>query len=58
MGADTFSVRWTGYVVPNYSQAHTFYARTDDGVRVWVNNVQIIDNWRVQAATERFGTIA
>jgi hypothetical protein len=57
IAADTFSVRWTGYVVPRYSQRYTFYAKTDDGVRLWVNNVQIINRWRNQSATEVSGTI-
>ena len=37
IGADTFSVRWTGQVVPLYSQTYTFYTTSDDGVRLWVN---------------------
>jgi hypothetical protein len=50
--ADQFSVRWTGRVVPRYSQPHTFYARSDDGCRVWLNNQLIIDAWFDQLPTE------
>lgn len=50
---DQFSVKWTGYIIPPASGNYTFYARTDDGVRVWVNNVRIINYWRDQPATER-----
>lgn len=57
IGPDTFSVRWTGYIVPKYSQTYRFYARTDDGVRLWVNGVKIIDYWKNQVATERIGSI-
>jgi hypothetical protein len=57
MGADTFSVRWTGQVQPAYSQAYTFYTTTDDGVRLWVNGQQIINNWNDYAPTENSGTI-
>lgn len=58
IAGDTFSVRWTGYVVPRYTQSYTFFAKTDDGVRLWVNNVQIINNWRNQSAKEVSGSIS
>ena len=34
---DTFSVRWTGYVVPRYSQTYSFFTTSDDGIRVRLN---------------------
>src|SRR5262245_7606893 len=37
VGPDNFSVRWTGQVIPRYSETYTFYTRSDDGVRLWVN---------------------
>lgn len=44
--ADNFSVRWTRNL--NFEAGpYRFYARSDDGVRVWVNNQLIIDHWRV-----------
>jgi len=54
---DTFSVRWTGFVQPQYSETYTFRTDTDDGVRLWVNGVQIIDRWVNNAGTST-GTIA
>ena len=39
IGADTFSARWTGQVQPQFSETYTFYTQSDDGVRLWVNNV-------------------
>jgi mono/diheme cytochrome c family protein len=58
MGVDTFSVRWTGQVQPQYSQAYTFHVTGDDGVRLWVNNQLIIHKWVLQSATEWSGSIA
>jgi PKD repeat protein len=58
LGNDTYSVRWTGQVSPLYSQTYTFYSRTDDGARVWVNDQLIIDRWVDQAVTETSGTIS
>jgi hypothetical protein len=58
IGADTFSARWTGQVQPLYSQTYTFYTGTDDGVRLWVNGVLLIDHWADQGYTEWSGAIA
>ncbi len=43
--ADNFSVRWTGYVTPTSSGSWRFQTYSDDGVRIWVNGVQLINNW-------------
>jgi hypothetical protein len=58
IGPDTFSVRWTGKVKPQFSQTYTFYTTTDDGVRLYVNGQLIIDKWVDQSPTEWTGTIA
>lgn len=58
VGQDTFSVRWTGRVEPLYSQTYTFYTSSDDGIRLWVNGQQIINNWTDHGTTENSGTIA
>jgi hypothetical protein len=42
---DNFSARWTGSLVPRFSENYTFTADAADGVRVWLNNNLIIDNW-------------
>src|SRR4051812_10109116 len=36
VGAETFSVRWTGQLVPHTSENYTFSTSTDDGVRLWI----------------------
>ncbi len=47
---DHFSVRWTG---TPYFAAGTwqFTTTTDDGVRLWIDNAIVIDQWRTQPAT-------
>jgi uncharacterized protein (DUF1800 family) len=40
-----FSVRWTGQVEPQYSERYFFETRTDDGVKLWVNDQLLIDRW-------------
>jgi glucose/arabinose dehydrogenase len=58
MGVDTFTVRWTGQVMPQYTETYRFYTVSDDGVRLWVNGQQIVNNWTDHATTENSGTIA
>jgi len=48
--ADRFSVRWTTEVYLD-AGTYTFYVATDDGARLWVNGVLVIDAWRDQSAT-------
>ena len=55
---DQWSVRWSGQVQPLYSQIYTFYTTTDDGARLWVNGVLLIDKWVNQSSTEWSGAIS
>jgi glucose/arabinose dehydrogenase len=57
IGPDTFSVRWSGFVQPQFSQTYTFFTNTDDGVRLWVNDKLIIDKWVNQSTKEWSGSI-
>ncbi len=58
MGADTFSVRWTGQVESRFTETFTFSTTSDDGVRLWVNDQLIIDDWGLHGETVDTGTIA
>src|SRR5688572_1159941 len=42
---DTFSVRWTGYIRPAHTEQYTFFATADDGVRLSVGSLAVIDRW-------------
>ena len=46
-GRDYVSARWHGKVKPATSENYTFYAYADDGVRMWIDHVKIIDSWDV-----------
>jgi hypothetical protein len=56
--ADHFSVRWTGQVEAERSETYTFYTLSDDGVRLWVDERKLIDDWKSHAATENKGSVA
>jgi len=57
VSADSFTVRWTGIVQPRFTDNFSFYTYSDDGVRLWVNNQLIIDNWTDHGPTENIGSI-
>ena len=53
----TFSARWTGQVQAQFSETYTFYTQTNDGIRLWVNNQLVINNWNDHALTENSATV-
>ncbi len=56
--ADYFTARWYGQVQPLTADTYTFTARTDDGVRVWVDNQLVVDYWTATGPRDSLGTIA
>lgn len=55
IGTNHFSVRWIGEITIPASGDWTFTTRTDDGVRLWVNGVQLINQWVNQSPTYHSG---
>ena len=45
VGTNTFSVRWTGSITPAHTETYVFQTENNDAVRVWVNDVLVINNW-------------
>ena len=45
LGADNFSVRWQGSVMPRHSERYSFATTSDNGVRLWVNGQLLINHW-------------
>lgn len=41
----SFAARWTGKIQPQYSESYTFFVFAGGGVRLWVNNILLIDSW-------------
>ena len=52
IGEDHFSVRWTRTIDTNPG-FYRIFLTSDDGSRLYVNNVLMIDNWAVQGPTTR-----
>jgi hypothetical protein len=40
-----YSIRFTGFVQPQFSEAYTFATEVAGGVRLWVNDTLLIDHW-------------
>jgi hypothetical protein len=55
--ADNFSARWTGTVKAVSTEAYTFCTQSDDGVRLWVNGVALVNNWTDHGNTENCGQL-
>lgn len=51
--ADSFSVRWSGFIRVPETGRYTFYVKSDDGARVWIDGELVFDYWLAQSATER-----
>jgi outer membrane protein OmpA-like peptidoglycan-associated protein len=47
--AEDFSVRWTGWLVPPTTGRYVLHVSVDDGIRLWLNGRQLLDDWRGQS---------
>lgn len=46
-----FSIRWTGFIEAEHAETYRFYLPSDDGVRLWIDDSMVYDNWRIQSFT-------
>lgn len=56
--ADYFTVRWTGFVQPLFSETYVFSVSSDDGCRLWVGDTLLIDKWVPQATTQHSAAVS
>ena len=54
---DNFSVIWSGYIEAPVSGTYTFFGTTDDGMKIIIGDVTVVDAFFFQAPTEYPGTI-
>ena len=55
--SEYFSVRWTGWLMAPASGRFLFHARVDDGIRVWVDDELVLDEWRPQRVSDFTATV-
>jgi hypothetical protein len=59
VNANNFSVRWTGKVEASSTGNYQFQTVSNDGVRLWINGVLVINNWTSHAtSTDTSASIA
>jgi uncharacterized protein (DUF1800 family) len=56
VGVDYFSSRWSGEILPEFSQPYTFELIVNRGGRLWVNGELIINKWPGNGSSSSSGT--
>lgn len=54
---DTFSARFDGFLQAAETGNYTLYTKSDDGVRLWVDNQLLIDDWTRHSTSEKSATM-
>jgi hypothetical protein len=52
MTADNWSARWEGFLEAPVSGPYSFVTKSDDGMRLWVNGLKLVDAWGPRGPTE------
>lgn len=52
-----YSIRWTGQLLAPASGRYTFYAKVDDGIRLWIGNQKVMDVWQLNDSKNFTGSI-
>jgi hypothetical protein len=56
--SDNFGVQWRGEITAPETGIYRFITRTDDGERLWIDGVLLIDEWHPDSSTEYFADLA
>ncbi len=51
------TVRWTGSLVPRFSEAHTLTVQIRNGARLWIDGRQVVDAWDNHGAAQKAATV-
>jgi hypothetical protein len=57
IGNDNFTAKWTTHLHPPTSGTFTFYVRSDDGIRLYIDGRLVIDSWYDRAISESSASI-
>jgi len=55
--ADAVSARWTADLEAPFTETVDLITTTDDGVRLWLNGRQVIDNWTPHGSADDIATV-
>ena len=57
LAADYYSIRWTGKLLPEDDGIYRFFTVSDDGVRLWIDESLLIDDWNKHAPVMNEGSM-
>ncbi len=57
INADDFSIKWKGIIKIDKDDKYHFYTTSDDGVRLFIDDYLIIENWSRHRSTENMAEI-
>lgn len=52
-----YSIRWTGKLLAPATGEYQFFAKVNDGIRVWVGNRKVLDSWQLNSYKHYSGNI-
>jgi len=52
-----YSVRWSGQLTVAKAGEHAFFASADDGIRVFVDDQAVLDDWNAHTVTDSTGKV-
>lgn len=52
-----YSIRWTGKLLAPTTGQYRFYAKVDDGIRLWVGNKKVMESWQLNDSEKFSGSI-
>jgi len=58
LGVDRFSARFSGLLTAPATATYTIATESDDGVRVWIDDVLVIDDWNAHYVTRTEASVA
>ncbi|MFK7756331.1 MAG: choice-of-anchor L domain-containing protein [Flavobacteriales bacterium] len=53
----TYGVRYSGFINLETAGTYTFYTRSDDGSKLYISGIEVVDNDGLHASQERSGSI-
>ena len=54
---DHFACEWEGKIMIENTGKYTFFTKSDDGSRLWINGKKIVENWGLHGRRERRGSV-
>jgi outer membrane protein OmpA-like peptidoglycan-associated protein len=58
ISSEKYGIRWTGRLRAPKTGVYTFSAKVDDGIRVWVGGIQVINAWQWNDSKDFTGQVS